>query len=474
MYLAQEFKGPRRLRRRPPNYVENEVILTTIKRARNDELPHYLNVAAGASAPSTSYGDAAIDGVLQRLGRRTTSIARVFVPQRVVSDAETDFMSLASTAIVANYRRNEDDAGLSRTYRVAFEGQVDPFQVCEELQSSKAVERAQPNFISEVRLQPNDEFYGFQWGLPAIGCEDGWEIETGHPDVRIAIVDSGVDLQHEDLAPKLAAGFDFVDFQGSGGARYTLLGDYKDRDDNPQDEDGHGSHCAGISAAASDNGTGVAGVCHGGKIVPIRVMFRVFDNFEGRETSVGTDADIDAGIKFAVDSGVHAINLSLGGDSPSHEQVLNYAFDQNVCVVAATGNDNSSTASYPASNPKVLAVGAVDANLQRASFSNYGPAYNRFVVAPGVEIASTYKDNGYVYLQGTSMATPFVAGLAGLLASQMLRAGRSLPVSEIYEIIRTTAKPLGTGKDDLFTGEGLIDVQAALEAVQKALSCGDE
>lgn len=386
-------QGPRRLVKRSPNYVPNELILKTVVEARNDELPHYLNVVAGASAATTNFSDASIDGVLQRLDLRTRSIARVFVPRTVISAAlpGVGFRTLASSPISAEYQEDEDAYGLSRIYKITLEKDVNVLRVCDELRTSNAVEDARPNFIAEVFQRPSDEFYGYQWGPAIIGCEAGWEIEIGHPDVVLAIVDSGVDLRHEDLASKLKPGEDFVDFQGSGGSRYELLGDYRNRDFEPQDEDGHGTHCAGISAAESNNARGIAGVCWGGKVLPVRVMFRVFDNFEGRETSVGTDVDIDAGIKFAVDAGAHVINLSLGGPDSSYEEVLQYAYDRNVCVLAATGNENSSAPSYPASNPRTLAVGAINSNLNRASFSNYGSAYNQFVMAPGVEIASTYK-----------------------------------------------------------------------------------
>jgi subtilisin family serine protease len=155
--------------------------------------------------------------------------------------------------------------------------------------------------------------------------------------------------------------------------------------------------------------------------------------------------------------------LSLGGDEPSHEAVIQYAYDQDVCVIAATGNDYSSDPHYPGANGNVLAVGALEPNLTRAEFSNHGPAFNKFVMAPGVDIASTYKGNDYVYLQGTSMAAPFVTGLSALLLSYAKRNGKSLKPDEVFRIIRETATPLGTGKGDFFCGEGLVNAKAALD-----------
>ena len=472
MFRSNNNQSPRRLVRNTPNYAPNQVVITTVPNARNDDLPQSLNVAAGAT-PANSFGDTSIDGVLYRMGLRARSISRVFIPRTAASSiASLSRASLASTAISADYQSDEDDSGLSRTYQITLENDANIEHVCQELKQSSAISKVRPNYISEIYATPSDEFYGFQWGLQAINAEAGWDIETGHPDVVIAIVDSGVDLNHDDLKDKLIPGEDFVDFQGNAGTRYELRGDYKIRDLDPDDEDGHGTHCAGISASTSNNGQGITGVCWGGKIVPVRVMFRVFDRFEGRETSVGTGTDISAGIKFAVDSGANVINLSLGGGSgDEYEPVLKYARDRNVCVVAATGNENSSLPSYPAADPNALAVGAIDTALNRANFSNYGSGYGAFVMAPGVQIASTYKDNSYEYLSGTSMATPFVAGLAGLIISVALRSGKQISIEEVYRIIRETATPLGTGKGDRFYGEGLINVPAALQAAQQALAC---
>ena len=475
MFRSSNNQGSRRLFRKPPNYAPNQVVITTVPQARNDDLPQFLNVAAGAT-PANSFGDTSIDGILYRMGLRARSMSRVFVPRTAASSlARLSRATLASTSISADYQSDEDTIGLSRTYKIMFETDVNIPHVCHELEQSTAISQVRPNYISEIYATPSDEFYGNQWGLQAIDAEAGWDIETGHPDVVIAIVDSGIDLNHDDLKDKLIPGEDFVDFQGNPGWRYRLLGDYHTRDLDPDDEDGHGTHCAGISAAASNNEQGVAGVCWGGKILPVRVMFRVFDRFGGYETSVGLGTDITAGIKFAVDSGAHVINLSLGGgDGDEYEPILQYAHDRNVCVIAATGNENTSfppTPSYPAAAPNALAVGAVDPSLNRAVFSNYGQGYAPFVMAPGVQIASTYKDNSYMDLQGTSMATPFVTGLAGLIVSVALRSGKQLSVDEIYRIIRSTATPLGSGKGDRFYGEGLINIPAALQAAQQALAC---
>lgn len=457
-----EFLHPRR-----PECSPNEVVLTTVKQARNDDHPHYLNVAGGA-AGAMGFGDAAIDSVLHRQGVGATSIARVYPPRAAVEGLRSTPGSTEPPTISADYADDEDDCGLARTYRIRFERQVEIPHLCRELVDLKAVEAVTPNYLYSVQVRPDDVFFGLLWGLQAMDCEAAWDLETGHPDLIVAVVDSGVDLGHEDLASKLVGGADFVDvFQGAFGDRFALLGDYRFRDFFPRDEDGHGTHVAGTAGAAGNNGEGVTGVCWGGRILPVRVMAYAFDRFRADTTSIGTTVDIGAGIKFAVDSGAHVVNLSLGGANLSHAAVLDYARDRNVCVVAATGNDNTSDASYPASNSTVLAVGAIDQSFNRASFSNYGPAYNRFVVAPGVRVGSTYRNNGYVYLNGTSMATPHVSGVAGLMISMALRAGATLPVDTVYEIIRTTTTPL---TPQLFFGEGLVNAAAALAATRERLA----
>ncbi len=477
MFYPRNEQGSRRVLKEPPNYAPNQVVITTVPEAANRELPHSLNVAAGASA-ARSYGDTSIDGILYRMRLSTRSISRVFVPRNAapaLAELRRHRATLAATAISADYQADEDASGLSRTFKINFETNVNVPQVCQELATSTAVSTARPNYISRIYASPNDEFYGQQWGLQAIEAEAGWEIETGHADVIIAIVDSGVDLNHEDLKDKIIPGMDFIDYQGapSIGWRYTPIGDYINRDFEADDDNGHGSFCAGIAAAATDNELGIAGVCRGGKILPVRVMFQVRDNFFGYETSIGFDTDIMPGIKFAVDSGAHIINLSLGGSNgDAYQPILRYAHDRNVCVVAAVGGSNTSyppTASYPAADPNTLAVGAVDSALNRASFSDYGQGYAPFVMAPGVDITSTYKDNGYVSWSGTSGTASFVSGLAGLIVSLGLRSGKQLSVEEIYTIIRETATPLGSGKGDRFYGEGLINVPAALKAAKERL-----
>ena len=226
---------------------------------------------------------------------------------------------------------------------------------------------------------------------------------------------------------------------------------------------------AGTIACASNNNEGVVGLCWGGRLQPVRVMFRA-QYPDGEVHSIGTAADIDAGIKYAVDSGAHVINLSFGTTSEAHEDVLRYAHERGAAAFAATGNEDTTDPRWPAVwSDLCLAVGAVDSDLKRASFSNHGEAYGPFVVAPGVGISSTTPGSHYQNRSGTSMATPFVCGVAGLVQSVALRAGRRFDPDAMYDILRTTARPLGGGRGDPETGQGLIDARAAVEAAQARL-----
>lgn len=298
------------------------------------------------------------------------------------------------------------------------------------------VEYAEPNYILLPNAIPNDQYYrDYQWNLPIIGLESGWDISEGSENVIVAVVDTGVDLEHPDFQGQLVQGYNVVEDTN-----------------NPDDDNGHGTHVAGIISAATNNGEGIAGISWYSKIMPIKGI--------GSDGS-GTAFDIASGIRWAVDHGASVINLSVGNYTPSdvlHEAVR-YAFDRDVVLVSASGNDNTQQPGYPAAYPEVLAVGAVDYTGQRASFSNFGDYLD--VVAPGVDIASTFPDNQYAALSGTSMASPHVAGLAALLRA----ANPDLTNQEIMDILRYNSSDGGTQGKDAFYGYGLVNSAASLQAV---------
>jgi len=305
------------------------------------------------------------------------------------------------------------------------------------------IEYAEPNYLlmqndnedAQVYTEPNDTlYYQYQWNLPMIQTEMGWGVSRGAEDIEIAVIDTGVDLDHPDLQGRLAEGYNVIT-EGN----------------NPDDDNGHGTHVAGVIASQTDNDEGIAGITWFNRVIPIKVM---------GEDGYGSSFNIAKGIIWATDHGADVINMSLGNykDSDILHEAVKYAFDRDVVLIAASGNDNSSQPSYPSAYPEVLSVAAVDFYGEKASFSNYGDYVD--VTAPGVQIPSTYIDKQYASLSGTSMAAPHVAALAGLIRS----ARSDLSNSEVMEIIKNTSYDLGQRGRDIYFGEGLIDVAEALKA----------
>ncbi len=288
-------------------------------------------------------------------------------------------------------------------------------QAVQEYEKNPDVEYAEPNYIYTIQWTPNDpDFSSRQWGPQKVQAPEAWDVTRGSSSTRIAIVDTGVQYDHPDLAGKVVRGYDFVD-----------------DDSDPYDGNGHGTHCAGIAAAVTDNGRGIAGMAPNATIYAVRVL---------DDNGSGTLDDVANGIIHAADNGADVISLSLGAPvgATTLRNAVDYAWNSGSVVVAAAGNSGTSLPSYPAYYDNAIAVTATDSNDNKASFSNYGSWVD--VAAPGVDIYSTYTGSSYRSLSGTSMATPHVAGLAGLLDAQ----GRS--ASQIRAAIENTADPIsGTG-----------------------------
>ena len=309
--------------------------------------------------------------------------------------------------------------------------------------SLEEVEYAELNHIYHIFSVPNDPFISAQYslyssssqGIDAIG---GWDVQTGENSIIIAVIDTGVDYRHEDLAGKVIKGYDFVN-----------------EDFDPIDDNGHGTHVAGIAGAITNNERGVAGVCQNCSILAIKVI-----------TADGSGANswIANGIANAVNLGARVINLSLGGldNSNTIRMAVEQAYQQGVVVIAASGNDGNGVPLYPAVLPEVIAVGATNRYGERASFSSYGN--HLALVAPGEAIYSTVAGNSYDAWNGTSMASPHVAGLVGL----MLSRNPSMTNVQVRDVLIGTAQDLGTPGRDPYFGYGRINVLAALTQTQDA------
>lgn len=297
------------------------------------------------------------------------------------------------------------------------------------------------NEITTDLIVPNDSLYSeYQWNLPIIGTDVGWSVSRGTKEIIIAVVDTGVDLDHPDLKGNLIQGYNALDEQNP-----------------PYDDVGHGTHVAGIISALVNNKQGVAGISWYNRLMPVKVL---------DSSGAGSAYNVAQGIIWAADHGARVINLSLGNYAEAQflHDAIKYAFDKDVVLISASGNDNTEQPGYPAAYPEVLAVAATDAHKQKASFSNYGNYIG--VTAPGVNIASTYPTSQYAALSGTSMSSPHVAALAGLVRS----ISPLLRNTEVMDIIRNSAEDLGTRGKDKYYGYGQINVAKALQMADQTQS----
>lgn len=313
---------------------------------------------------------------------------------------------------------------------------TDIFSMIQELSSDPVIEYAEPNRIYQASELPLDTGFGRQWGLHNTGQASGrkdadidgpeaWDLEKGEGRVTIAIIDTGIDYEHPDLG---------------GGRVLTPLGwDFVNDDNDPMDDHGHGTFVAGIAAADSNNGIGIAGVCWQCRVLPVKVL-----NSDGK----GTSEWLAQGIQYAADHNAQVINMSLGyssdcGCSKTVAKAINYAYERGALLVAASGNDSDKKRiSYPASSPRVLAVGATDRQDQEAKFSNRDASLD--ILAPGKDIYSlnlSTKEKKYEAGSGTSAATPFVTGVAGLIFS----AHPGLRPAQVWHTLRATAEVVGKG-----------------------------
>ena len=358
---------------------------------------------------------------------------------------------------VESFAIGEPDVG--QLYAVNFPPENDPMQMAAVLEQDPAVVYAEPNFVAGIvtgpdkappPLAPNDPYYRYQWNFELIQMPAAWDMSTGE-DVTVAIVDTGIDFRAPDLAnTRRVDGYDFVN-----------------EDTDPTDDQGHGTHVAGTVAQTTNNAVGVAGTAFDATLLPVKVL---------DDAGLGSYEDIIQGIVYAVDQGADVINLSLAGRNGSQalQEAMEYARDREVLVVAAAGNA-SGPVSFPAAyDDPVLAVGAIRYDKTLATYSNFGPEID--LVAPGGDTSvdqnnDTYADGivqqtlklpgptySYLFFEGTSMASPHVAGLGAL----MLSLRPELSPAEIESIMAQTAENLG---DSNQYGAGLIQAAAALEAV---------
>jgi hypothetical protein len=300
-------------------------------------------------------------------------------------------------------------------------------------ESEETVLFAEPNYLYWMLETPSDPYWEKQWGPQKINIDKAWQIEKGRKDIVVAIVDTGIDYTHLDLAANcLDTGVDFVD-----------------SDKDPMDGVGHGTHVAGIVSATANNGLGIAGLANVA-ILPVRVL----NNF-----GFGNSWDIAQGIVWAAEKGAQIINISLGSYQTSKvlHTAVKHAYERGCLIVAAAGNGATDKEHYPSAYEEVIAVSATDKDDQLATFSNYGPAIE--LAAPGVNILATFPLQLSASFSGTSMAAPHVCGVAALVWSM----NPNLTNEQVRTLLRESAVDLGPeGRDDQF-GYGRIDAYRALQ-----------
>lgn len=404
------------------------------------------------------------------------------VAQKVQSESKSTVQIKKAEKV---FKKKIIDQGEDRIYKVTVESDLSSEVVAQELLKSEEVEYAEPNLILYPSYTPNDPYYSdhwttggqtpnrdpnwnpeydYQWDLKQINMQTAWDQTLGSENVVVAVLDTGVDYNHPELAGKVIKGYDYVN-----------------SDTDPMDDHGHGTHVSGIIAAKTNNSLGIAGVCPNCKILAIKVA---------DETGASDIVNIASGIVEAVDSGSRIINLSLGaiGNSLVLETAATYAYARNAILVTAAGNSAADSRTFTPNNIScitpsdpgadcTLGVGATDASSKRSTYSNWGADVD--VVAPGggylQDVISTkssqntlpsqyYIGSQFVRLSGTSMAAPHVAGLAGLILSK----NSSLTAKQIRNVILNSSTDLGQPGVDYGYGTGLINAGNALSQMNTA------
>lgn len=298
-----------------------------------------------------------------------------------------------------------------------------------ELQNDSSVKYVEEDTLVSIVGKPNPDndtssTQTLPWGVEAIDSNDVWSNYTG-TGVKVAVLDTGIDMDHPDLVDNVKGGINFVNTRKSF-----------------NDDNGHGTHVAGTIAAVN-NTIGVVGVGPNIELYGVKVLNR---------RGSGYTSDIIAGLEWAVDNNIDVVNMSIGSDyyNQAYEDAINYAYANGVILVAAAGNDGSAV-DYPAAYDNVIAVSAMAQDQTLAYFSSRGPEVD--VTAPGVSILSTYKDGLYATMDGTSMATPHVAGIVAL----MIQSGTSKDLVEIRARFASDCIDLGDSGKDEFFGYGLVN-----------------
>ncbi len=428
--------------------------------------------------------------------------------QTPIARAATMGMTLTAGAgdreMLMTFEDSDDQAAVYQTLGVtkslsrgkvdndpALERKMNTLKVIKALRQRDDVLYAEPNYIlHHYATEPNDTYYGLQWHYPQINLPQAWDYTTGDNNVIVAVIDTGVLMNHPDLNDRLTnTGYDFI-FSTS------ISNDGDGIDDDPDDPGDaingsssfHGTHCAGTIAAETNNGSGLAGVTWSTRIMPVRVLGvgggTLYDIVQGIKYAAGSDNDSPTTLTASQRADIISMSLGGGGYSQATQDAINGARTNGVIVIAAAGNESTATPSYPASYDGVVSVSAVNINGTQASYSNFGSYID--VAAPGGDtgdydgdgypdmVWSTCGDDSsgsiiydYQLKAGTSMATPHVAGVVALMKA----LDPALTPAELDTLLASGAitNDIGSAGRDNDYGHGLIDALKAVEAADSGI-----
>ncbi|MFA6296567.1 MAG: S8 family serine peptidase [Patescibacteria group bacterium] len=371
---------------------------------------------------------------------------------------------------------------LKNLYKIVFPKKTNITDAVNQYNANSNVLYAEPNYKTEIMLTPNDPYYSSfgswgqdffdMYGLYNISAGNAWNQTIGSSNVTVAVIDTGLDYNHSDIADNVWINTDEISNNGIDDDNNGYIDDYRgydfvNNDADPIDDYGHGTHCSGTIAAVTNNEVGVAGVSWSSKIMPVKFL---------NSSGSGYYSDAILAIQYSVDNGAQILSNSWGGYGSSQglQDAINYAYSNGAIFVAAAGNSNWDASYFqPAGMDNVLTVSAVDYNETKASFSNYGDEVD--VAAPGVNILSlrasgttmgSVVGSNYTIASGTSMATPHVAGLAALI----LAAHPTMSNQEIENNIKNYADDKGATGFDIYYGYGRINAEQAVLAAPVSLS----
>lgn len=359
-----------------------------------------------------------------------------------------------------NFSNKHYEFSLHQYYKITFNRSIDFDKIYQLIISESDIINVEPIYRKKMNIEPNDQYYQDQWahqnsgqavsyGGSYVGTPDcdtdtneAWDISTGNSSSTIAILDTGVSA-HSEFTGRLVGGYNFIS-----------------NNTNASDDQGHGTSCAGIAAAKGNNSGGIAGVCWDCLIMPVKVL---------DSSGFGDDNGIANGIQWAADNGADVISMSLGGGGyvSYTESVINYATEIGSIVIAASGNDNNGSLSYPSGYENCISVGALSPCNERKSTSscdgenfwgsNYGSGLD--FLAPGVRIHTTTMSGGYTStFNGTSSACPHAAGIAGLIRSE----SNNISAYDVRLLMQQSADDIGGVGYDVQTGYGKVNAYNSL------------